>query len=432
MNNSIWLKDVEIPEYKALNGDIKADVLVIGGGITGIITAYCLNKRGINCILVEKNRILNGVTAGTTGKITAQHGLIYSKLLKNEGLSVAEGYLRANLEAVEEYKKLCAEIDCDFKICDNIVYSTNNKYELDEEISALEKMGYSANLSENLNLPFKNFGGVRFSKQAQFHPLKFLKEIAKEIKVFENTMVLDIVKNVAVTNKGKITAKKIIMATHFPFIDRYGAYFLKLYQNRSLAIAISGNYINDEMFVSSDDKGFSLRQYKDNLIIIGSSHRTGKNNAGFRHLRNFASEYYCDFKERFSWAAQDCISLDNKAYIGVYSKLAPNLLVATGFNKWGITGSMVAAKLLCDLCEDRKNPYSEIFSPSRSILKPQLFINSFESATNLLNPFGKRCAHLGCKLKWNKQERSWDCSCHGSRFDKNGNILNNPANKKIR
>lgn len=159
MNNSIWLKDVEIPEYKALNGDIKADVLVIGGGITGIITAYCLNKRGINCILVEKNRILNGVTAGTTGKITAQHGLIYSKLLKNEGLSVAEGYLRANLEAVEEYKKLCAEIDCDFKICDNIVYSTNNKYELEEEISALEKMGYSANLSENLNLPFKNFGG---------------------------------------------------------------------------------------------------------------------------------------------------------------------------------------------------------------------------------------------------------------------------------
>ena len=426
MNNSIWLNNIEIPKFSSLYGDIKTDVLVIGGGITGILTAYYLKNRGIDCVLVEKNRILNGVTSGTTGKITAQHGLIYSKLLENEGVAVAQGYLKANLEAVEEYKKICGEINCDFEICDNIVYSTNSKYELEEEIYALEKIGYSA----NLNIPFENFGGVRFSKQAQFHPLKFLKEIVKQLKIFENTMVLDVHKNVAVTNNGKISADKIIVATHFPFIDRYGAFFIKLYQNRSLGVTIKGNYLKGEMFVSSDEKGFSLRQYKDNLMIIGSSHRTGKNNGGFENLRDFASKYYGNSKTYFNWGAQDCISLDGMPYVGTYSKFQPNLLVATGFNKWGITGSMVAARLLCDLCEGKTNEFSEIFSPARSILKPQLFINGFESVTNLLNPFGKRCSHLGCKLKWNKHEHSWDCACHGSRFDKDGNVLNNPANKK--
>ena len=235
--------------------------------------------------------------------------------------------------------------------------------------------------------------------------------------------------NTAVTKYGKIHANKVIVATHFPFINKHGSYFLKLYQHRSYVIALENADDVNGMYVDDDKKGISFRNYKNLLLIGGGSHRTGKDGGNWDELREFAKEHYPDAKEKFYWATQDCMSLDNIPYIGQYSKNTPDLLVASGFNKWGMTSAMISAIILSNTIVDRRYDYADIFNPSRSILKPQLIINGFESTKNLLTISEKRCPHLGCALKYNRAENSWDCPCHGSRFSEDGKVLDNPANK---
>ena len=181
------------------------------------------------------------------------------------------------------------------------------------------------------------------------------------------------------------------------------------------------------MYVDEDLKGLSFRTYKDLLLIGGGSHRTGKKGGAWEEIQNFADNHYPDATLKYHWATQDCMSLDGVPYIGKYSKNTPDLYVASGFNKWGMTSSMVAAKILCDMVLEKPNDFAEVFSPQRSILKPQLLINGAESTANLLIPTTRRCPHLGCALKWNKAEHTWDCPCHGSRFEENGKIIDNPA-----
>jgi hypothetical protein len=171
----------------------------------------------------------------------------------------------------------------------------------------------------------------------------------------------------------------------------------------------------------------SFRNYENLLLIGGGGHRTGKDGGAWAEIESFAQKYYPRARLTNQWAAQDCMSLDGIPYIGRYSRNTPEMFVATGFNKWGITSSMVAAKILCDMVMERKNDYAEVFSPQRSIIKPQLLINGLEATKNLLTPSTKRCPHLGCALKWNKAEHTWDCPCHGSRFEENGKLIDNPA-----
>ncbi|MEG2916068.1 MAG: FAD-dependent oxidoreductase, partial [Oscillospiraceae bacterium] len=173
--------------------------------------------------------------------------------------------------------------------------------------------------------------------------------------------------------------------------------------------------------------GMSFRNYKDLLLVGGGDHRTGKTGGNWEELRRFAKQHFPKAQEKYAWATQDCMTLDSVPYIGNYSKHTPNLFVATGFNKWGMTSSMVSAMILSDMVQGKKNEYAQVFSPSRSMMKPQLFINGFEATTNLLTISKRRCPHLGCALKWNKAEHSWDCPCHGSRFNKDGNLIDNPA-----
>ncbi len=429
---SLWTDNIKMPEFRNLSGDKSCDVLIIGGGITGILTAYFLDKNNVDYILVEKEKICNGTISNTTAKITAQHGLIYSKILNRYGLESAQLYLKANLNAISVYKELSKDIDCDFLELDNYVYSLNNKSKLEEEVSALEKIGYNAQLTEINNLPFKTLGAVKFASQAQFHPLKFLSGISKKLNILENTKVTQMIGNTAITSDGKITAKAVIVATHFPFLNKHGNYFLKLYQHRSYVSAFENAPNLNGMYVDENDKGLSLRNYNNLLILGGEGHRTGKKSCGWDILRKTAKEYYPAAKEKYYWAAQDCMSLDSIPYIGRYSNRTTNLYTATGFNKWGITGAMVSAQILSDIITDKRNEFAELFNPSRSILKPQLFINGFESLINLLTPTIRRCPHLGCALKWNKHERSWDCSCHGSRFSNGGKLLENPANNDLK
>lgn len=429
---SVWHKNCSLPKFPQLKKDMKTEVLIIGGGIAGILTAYFMHKNNVPYILVEKDRICGGNTGNTTAKITFQHGLIYGKVLKNYGMEKAEIYLDANKSAFEKYKELCKNIECDYEIKDNYVYSINDRQKLEDEIYAVNKAGFKARLYDNIPLPFKTAGAVCFPSQAQFNPLKFLSAIAEGLNIYENTFVREINDNIAVTQYGKIHAGNIIIATHFPFLNTHGSYFLKLYQHRSYVIALEDAQDLNGMYVDDDKKGMSFRNYKNMLFIGGGGHRTGKNGGNWNELRNFAREKYPSAKEICHWSAQDCMSLDHMPYIGHYSKRTQNLYTASGFNKWGITGAMLSAMILNDLIMNRENEYAHLFTPSRNIIYPQLFINGFEAMKNLLTFSEKRCPHLGCALKWNNAEHSWDCACHGSRFDENGKNLDNPANGNMK
>ena len=429
---SIWNGSTEIPNFQRLGGTRNTDVLIIGGGLAGVLCAYFLKQKGVDCILAEGGKICSGTTANTTAKITSQHGLIYHKLFKKLGAEKASMYLYANQNAVEEYNKLCRNIDCNYEIKDNYVYSLDDRSLLEKEINSLSKVGYKADFKNNLPLPFETVGAVKFSNQAQFNPLKFVSELCKDLNIFENTFIYEIRDNRALTDSGEINAKKIIVTTHFPFINKHGSYFLKLYQHRSYAIALENSPQINGMYVDENKKGMSFRNYGKYLILGGGSHRTGKKGGSWNEIRDAAARFYPESNEKFHWAAQDCMSLDSIPYIGHYSKRMNDLYVATGFNKWGITSSMVSAMLLSDMVVGKKPDWAEVFSPSRSIITPQLAVNAFEATVNLLTPSTKRCPHLGCALKWNKAERSWDCPCHGSRFSSDGILLENPSTGNIK
>lgn len=424
---SLWSDSISLPRFPSLQTDLTTDVLVIGGGIAGILCACQLAQAGVNYTLVEATTICGGITKNTTAKITAQHGLIYHKLIRQFGTEKAAMYLHANQAAVKQYAKLCAEIDCDYEENDAFVYSRNNPRIIEEELAALQQLNFPAELIWQLPLPFPVAGAVRFPRQAQFNPLKFLATITTDLNIYEHTMVREITGRKARTEHGTITADKIIVATHFPFLNKHGSYFMKMYQHRSYVIALEGAPDVHGMYVDDDQKGLSFRTADNLLLIGGGGHRTGKEGGNWEVLSRFARQNYPDATERYRWAAQDCMTLDDVPYIGSYSRHTPNLYVATGFNKWGITSSMAAAMLLADLVMGKEHPDAAVFSPSRSILHPQLAINALESTKNLLTIATPRCPHLGCALKWNKAEHSWDCPCHGSRFDADGRLIDNPA-----
>ena len=427
MKKSVWTENVDLPEFESLSGDAKTDVLIIGGGLCGIMCAYYLEQAGVDYILVEGNKIASGITKNTTAKITSQHGLIYAKLLKSGGKEKAQMYLRANQKALAEYEKLCQNIDCDFEKKDAYTYSMTDRGKIEEEVRAVNSLGFNADFVQITQLPFEIKGAIRFKNQAQFNPLKFIAGIAEGLKIYEDTFVRELTPTEVITNKGRIRAKKIIAATHFPFLNKHGSYFVKLYQHRSYVSAFDIAPNLNGMYVDEDKKGMSFRNYKNLLLIGGSGHRTGKQSGAWEDLSGFAREYYPEARLQYQWAAQDCMSLDGVPYIGQYSKNTPEMYVASGFNKWGITSSVVAAIILSDMVQEKKNDFAEVFSPQRSMLKPQLVANGFESTLNLLTPTTKRCPHMGCALKWNKAEHTWDCPCHGSRFESDGTLIDNPS-----
>lgn len=429
--NSIWQK-APLPNFPQLSGDKKTDVLVIGGGMAGLLCAYFLSQAGAETVLVEASRICSGVTCRTTAKITSQHGLIYHKLLQKKGIEKARMYLHANQQALALYRELCQTFPCDFETKSNYVYTLEDANILDAELDAVHRLGFPASKKEDLPLPFRAAGAVVFRQQGQFHPLRFAAQIAQKLHIYENTAVRRLEGTAAVTDNGRIRAENVIVATHFPFMDRHGSFFLKLYQQRSYVLALQNGPSMGGMYVCGEDGGFSFRNSGDCLLIGGNNHRTGKKSSGWTPLEALAKNYYPTATPVFRWATQDCMSLDGIPYIGQYSARTPGMYVAAGFNKWGMSGSMVAAMVLRDRILGEKNPYGDLFDPSRSMLTRQLVINAAQSVGHFLQPTRPRCPHLGCALEWNRQERSWDCPCHGSRFDAEGRKLNNPAQRDLK
>lgn len=421
-----------MPHFPQLDQDVHTDVLVIGGGLAGLLCAWQLTCRGVDCVLIEEKRLMEGVSGRTAAKLTSQHGLIYGKLLKKFGPEKARLYWQANEEAQAEFSVLSQKADFDFAPENNYIYATNDTKKLEAELAACERLQIPARWESTLPLPFPVAGAVCFPDQGKIHPLKLAAHLAKDLPVYENTKALSFVGNRVQTPKGAITAEKIIIATHFPLLNKHGSYFLKLYQQRSYVIALENAPQVEGMYLDAAKNGLSIRNAGNRLLLGGGGHRTGKQGACWRMPEAIAEKYYPDSKIVARWATQDCMTLDGMPYIGRYSKSTPNLFVATGFQKWGMTTSMAAAKLLTDLIQERENPYASLFSPSRSILHPQLAMNGIETTCNLLRPTKPRCPHLGCALQWNEAEHSWDCPCHGSRFDEEGRVLNNPATDDLK
>lgn len=435
--NSIWHDTLEIKVRGALEGDMETDAAVIGGGLCGVLTAYYLQKRGIRTVLLEANRLGSGQTGNTTAKLTSQHGLCYAKLIKDFGEDKARQYVRANQAALEEYRGLVREqsIACDLTDAPAYLYTTGDPAPMREEAEAAMRLGLPATFTTDTELPFPVTGAVRVEQQAQFHPLKFLNAMAAGLTVYEQSRVLRVEGKKIETDRGNVQAKQIFFCCHFPFVNAPGYYFLRQHQERSYVLALEGAMQLTGMYLGTDVDGLSLRNYGPYLLMGGGKHRTGESRAGgsYALLQQAAEKYWPDSREVARWSAQDCIPMDGVPFIGRYAEGEPGWYVATGFQKWGMTTSMVAALRLSALAAGEEDKGGEVFSPHRFRL-PASAKNLLEDGMQAVKGLAKgavgdapRCPHLGCQLAWNSDEESWDCPCHGSRFDCHGHILDGPA-----
>ncbi len=474
---SLWRQTSTLPAYAPLEGDREVEALVIGGGMAGLLCAYLLKEKGISPLVIEAGRIAGGVTQNTTAKITAQHNLIYDKLCKTLGREAARQYAGANQRAVERFAQIIARegIACGFERKDAYVYSAKDRDKLEREAETAAFLGLPAEFTGEVPLPGFYLGAVLFRNQAQFHPLRFLAAIASGLDICEQTRALALEGRSVRTDRGVIRARHIVVATHFPFFDVPGYYFARMHQERSYVLALAGAAEVPGMFIGADTEGYSLRSAGELLLFGGAGHRTGKMTgpACYETLRQAARDWFPGSLEVAHWSAQDCVTLDGVPYAGPLSAALPDVYVATGFGKWGMTGSMAAAELISDRIAGRENPDGEVFDPRRfhagASLGP-LASNSWEAVKGLtksalsipterlehilpgqgavveyegekagvyrdghgeLHIVSVRCPHMGCQLEWNGEELSWDCPCHGSRFDCHGNLLNNPAGRGL-
>lgn len=491
--NSLW-QDVPYKSYPSLQGEVKADVCVVGSGICGITTAYYLCKHGLKVVVLEKDKICNSVTANTTGKVTSQHGLFYHYLISNFGKDFAKKYLDSNQQAIFSiYDTISKEnIDCDFEWQDSFVY-TNSEDKLQEinlEVASVNSLGFDAKFCEKTDLPFNVKGAICFPKQAQFHAKKYCVGLAGTLPdgtIYENSRVVDIESQgnfyATKTDNGIVLSDFIVLACHYPIVNFPGFHFLKMYQDTSYLIGVDTKKdLFSGMYISADEPVFSFRTALDNsgkrlLLVGGASHKTGGNSVSldnrFKTLEDMAHGLYAKSEVLYRWHTEDCITLDKVPYIGSFSNLMPNVFVATGFKKWGMTSSQVAANIISDKILDIENPYADIYTATRfqpisnaketgNMLKQtaySLFLNKITPATEsyenlkigtggVVDYNGKKlgiyrkskdeifavspyCAHLGCELSWNNLDKTWDCPCHGSRYDYTGKLLMEPSKKDL-
>ncbi|MBY0097497.1 FAD-dependent oxidoreductase [Mesobacillus maritimus] len=486
-----WLGSAELPTFPKLQEDIRTEVAVIGGGITGITSAYLLAKEGKKVVLLEAGRILNGTTGHTTAKVTAQHGLVYDELLNHFGKEQTQAYYQANAEALEFIRNLVQEqqIDCDFSDEDAYLF-TNSQQDLQKlikEYDAYEKLDIKEReYKSSMPIPVEHKAAIVMRNQAQFHPVKYLKHLVEEFtklggQIYENTTGVDIEEGneprVTTRDGFKVSCQHMIVSTHYPFYDVKGFYFSRLSISRSYILAVkTEKEFPGGMYINIEQPTRSLRYTKINgekvVLFSGDRHKTGQDKNTHQHyeaLETFAAETFGIKEIPYRWSAQDPATLDKIPYIGNYSATLSNIYVATGYRKWGMTNSTVAAHLMTDMILERDNPYKEVFDPSRFHADPDVKkflstnaqvakelvegkleqpttrpeeLGNNEGATVMVN--GERagayrdengelhlvdttCTHMGCELEWNNGDRSWDCPCHGSRFSYKGEVLEGPA-----
>ena len=473
--DSIWSQSCSIRKREALPGNLEVEVAVIGAGMAGILTAFALQEAGYQVVVLEAGQTGSGQTRNTTAKITSQHGMIYQDLIQTMGMDAARQYAQVNQWAIQAYEAIIKanHIDCDFEVCSAYVYGNDTQL-LQKETQAAVELGLPASYVTDLKIPVPAVGAVQFDHQAQFHPLKFLKHISDGLTIYEHTPVQAVENNLLSTPCGTVKARHIVFACHFPFLNVPGMYFARLHQERSYVLALANAPQVKGMYIGAEEGGWSFRNYGELLLMGGENHRTGDNRQGGRYerLREKAREWFPDSREVSHWSAQDCITPDRVPYIGRYAASRPNWYVATGFQKWGMTTSMVSARILRDIICGKETPYAQIFDPGRfeAAALPGMAAEGGQAVKGLVKRFFQipseaaseipaghrgivflhgekvgvykekdgtlhavdiRCPHLGCQLEWNPDELSWDCPCHGSRFDCYGRLISGPAQEEI-
>ena len=390
-----YWREIELPTFDKLNQDITVDVAIVGAGITGITAAYLLAKDGVKVALIEAGGVLNGTTGHTTAKLTAQHELIYDELINHFGEEKAKQYFESASNAIKFVENTSKEkgIDCDFSKQDAFVYATTDQYDrkLETEFSAYQKLGIDGDLVGNIPFDIQIKSALLMRNQAQYHPLKFLKGLLDEAvkagcAVYENSVAAGIEDvestqpKVKIKGGHKVTCKHVIIASHFPFYDKPGLYFARMYADRSYAIGIKTDKpYPGGMYISADSPSRSIRYTPidgGNLLILGGeNHKTGQGVDTLSHylaLESFAKEVFDLPEYHYRWSAQDLVTLDKVPYIGPLTANKENILVATGYKKWGMTTGILAAHLLTDYVLKRDNPYKELYSPSRFDADPDI------------------------------------------------------------
>ncbi|MBD0372432.1 MAG: FAD-dependent oxidoreductase [Pyrinomonadaceae bacterium] len=490
---SLWIATTPETDYPQLPENLTVDVAVLGGGITGLAVAYHLKQAGLSVAVVEAGRIVKSVTGNTTAKITSLHSLIYDHLISQFSEEQARAYAEAQETAKDRVASLVTElsIDCDFRRASAYTYTLLDEEvsQIESEVKAAERLGLPVSFVQSTELPFAVKAAVKFDNQAQFHPRKYLLALAEQVvgngcHIFEETRAFDIDEGepcTIKTSRGTLKANSVVLATHFPYQDP-NIYFAAMHPMRSYVLGCRLNGpMPQGMYVSVGTPHNSIRSnpYEGGEIVMlgGEHHKTGQGGDmadRYRHLEEWARANFDVQSVEFRWSTQDNNTVDKVPYIGRLSAGSKDLYVATGFGGWGMTNSHVAALLLTDMILGRKNPWEEVFDPSR--FKPVTSARDFISENmNVAAEFmgdrvgvpelddlekiptgggevvewkGERvalykdeggnlhacsatCTHMGCIVHWNSAEKSWDCPCHGSRFNFDGKVIQGPANKDL-
>jgi len=488
-----WLASTAATDYPSLTEDVTVDAAVIGGGITGILCAYLLKRAGLTVALAEADRLAQGATGHTTAKITSQHGLIYRKIEQQMGRTAAQQYAEANETAVQEFARIIEEekIDCDFAPQSAYLYTERDGYveKIEAEAKLAGELGIAATVTDKIDLPLAVKAVLCFANQAQFHPRKFLLPLAEKVPgngsyIFEQTRIVDIDDDrnylLKTAAGNKIKAEKVIIASHYPCYNKSGLYFTRIYQGRSYVVAVKAQQpYPGGMYITAEEPGRSFRSLpteEGELILVGGEHHKAGQGVDtrehYRALAQYALDIFPAAEIYYHWSTQDCITLDGVPYIGYFLPSTPNLYLATGYQRWGMTNSMVAAMLLRDLITKGENPWQDVYNPSRQTLpaavKPFFTVNlnvaselikgklstapsgveikpgeakvimvdgnkvgAYRDLEGTLHLVDTTCTHLGCELRWNAAELSWDCPCHGSRFSFEGEVIEGPAVKPL-
>ncbi|RXA20566.1 FAD-dependent oxidoreductase [Methanosarcina sp. MSH10X1] len=466
---SYWLATTPESNYPFLSGDISVDVAIIGGGIVGITSAFLLKQAGVSVAVIEADRIIKGTTGYTTAKITSQHNLIYDRLISQVGRGPAKQYAESNQEAIDriEYIVRSWNISCDFEHKPAYVYagSEDSAQKILDEVRAARSLGLPATFESSLPLPFDTYGAVRFNRQAQFHPRKYLCALARELEgdscyIFEKTRALGIEGGEPVvikTDRGTVRAGDAIQATNYPIFDKPGELFKRLTQSMSYVLGVRiEETFPDGMFINAEEPIRSLRSQPaeggELVLAVGEGHPTGHGNPThehYRQLEDWAKSIYNVRSIDYRWLTEDVISEDGVPLIGRLTPDSGHSYLATGFRKWGMTTGTAAAIILTDTILGRDNPWTEVYEPSRSrqgsefvvredlpevepdqgslIEKGEDKVAVYRDPQGALYTLNPACRHMGCPVSWNDADKTWDCHCHGSRYNARGEVIQSPA-----